>query len=62
MLRAISVRLETERPHGAAAVELLVAAVPLLRGGISALAQYGEAKGCDPADVAAAERAARTRA
>lgn len=56
-LQAISTELNTRKPRGPQAVKLLVEAAPYLTGGVNALAQYGEARGCDPGDIAAAERA-----
>ncbi len=56
-LRAITDELDDKHPRGRAAVELLVEAAPAL-GGVKFLRQYGEARGCDPIDVVAAERAA----
>lgn len=55
-LRAITAELNNRKPRGPAAVKLLVEAAPYLTGGVNALAQYGEARGCRPEDVVAAER------
>jgi hypothetical protein len=54
-LRAITAKLDFRHPRGSEAVELLVEAVPYL-GGARYLRQYGEARGCHPEDIAAAER------
>jgi hypothetical protein len=55
-LGAITAELNARKPHGPQAVELLVEAAPYLTGGVTALRQYGEARGCRPEDVAVAER------
>jgi hypothetical protein len=55
-LRAIAAQLRTQKPRGPAAVKLLVEAAPYLTGGVNALAQNGEAWGCVPEDISAAER------
>jgi hypothetical protein len=55
-LRAITTELNTRKPRGPQAVKLLVEAAPYLTGGVNALAQYGEARGCHAEDIAAAER------
>ncbi len=57
-LRAITAELDARSPRGSAAVKLLVEAASYLTGGVTVLRQYGEARGCRPEDVAAAERAA----
>jgi hypothetical protein len=56
-LRAITVELDSRTPRGSNAVELLVEATSYLTGGVIALRQYAEARGCDPKDARAAERA-----
>jgi hypothetical protein len=56
-LRAITTLIDAQHPRGSHAVELLVEATSYLTGGVTALPQYGEARGCDPSDIAAAERA-----
>ncbi len=56
-LRAITATLDARHPAGREAIELLVEAASYLNGGVSTLHQYGEARGCDPEDVTAAERA-----
>jgi hypothetical protein len=43
--------------RGHRAVELLVEAALLLRGGVTMLRQYGQTRECDPDDITAAERA-----
>ncbi len=57
-LRAITAELDARSPRGSAGVKLLVEAASYLTGGVTALRQYGEARGCHPEDVVAAERAA----
>lgn len=56
-LRAITAELDVGKPHGPSAVKLLVEATSYLTGGVSTRRQYGEARGCAPQDIAAAERA-----
>lgn len=56
-LRAITVELDSRKPRGSNAVELLVEAASYLTGGVVALRQYAEARGCDPEDAWTAERA-----
>lgn len=55
-LGAITAELDYGSPRGTA-TKLLVEAAPYLTGGVTALRQYGEARGCHPSEVAAAERA-----
>ncbi len=55
-LGAITAEIDAGKPRGPAAIKLLVEAVPYLAGGVTTLAQYGEARGCHPEDIAAAER------
>jgi hypothetical protein len=56
-LRAITTLIDAGQPRGSDAVELLVEATSYLTGGVTALRQYAEARGCDPKDARAAERA-----
>lgn len=55
-LRAITAKLDAGSPRGSATIKLLVEAAPFLAGGVAALAQYGEARGCPREDIVAAER------
>jgi len=55
-LQAITAALDAGKPRGPAAVKLLVEAASYLTGGVTALRQYGEARGCAPSDIVAAER------
>ena len=56
-LRAITAELDSRKPRGSNAIELLVEAASYLTGGVVALRQYAEARGCDPEDARTAERA-----
>jgi hypothetical protein len=56
-LRVITAELDSRKPRGSNAVELLVEAASYLTGGVVALCQYAEARGCDPEDARTAERA-----
>jgi hypothetical protein len=53
-LRAITTKLDSQKPHGKEAVALLAKAGEYLKP--ATLRQYGEARGCDPEDIATAER------
>lgn len=55
-LRAITTELDARKPRGPSAARLLAEAASYLTGGVTALWQYGEARGCDPQDIVAAER------
>lgn len=55
-LRAITAEIEARKPRGSVAIRLLAEAASYLTGGVTALGQYGEGRGCDPQDIAAAER------
>jgi hypothetical protein len=56
-LRVITAALDARHPRGPEARKLLAESIPYI-GGVTFLRQYGEARGCDPEDVEAVERAA----
>jgi hypothetical protein len=60
-LRAITAELDSPKSRGSNVVALLVEATTYLTGGLTALRQYAEARGCDPEDARAAERAVLAR-
>ena len=60
-LAAITAELDARRPRGPDAVRMLMEAAVHLRGGVVVLRQYAEGRGCDTADIEAAERAIAAR-